>query len=129
MSSSNLARWGGLAVVAGGVLLVLWAFLLIPMFGPTMAPGSVYQLSIILWSLSWLLLVGSLIGLYARQANASGWLGPAGLRTLVRDGRERPETRTCRMRLAAEGSSVRGASDVQRMSADMCSMQVFAESF
>src|SRR5215218_6070869 len=65
----------------------------------------------------------------ARQANASGWLGAAELRTLVRDGRERPETRTCRMSLAAEGSSVRGASDVQRMSADMCSMQVFAESF
>ena len=78
MSSSNLARWGGLAAVAGGVLLVLWAFLLIPMFGPTMVPGSVYQLSVIPWSLSWFLLVGSLIGLYARQANASSWLGAVG---------------------------------------------------
>jgi len=73
MSSSNLARWGGLAAVAGGVLLVLWAFSC-----PAMVSGSVYQLSVILWSLSWFLLVGSLIGLYARQAKASGWLGAMG---------------------------------------------------
>lgn len=78
MSSSNLARWGGLAAVAGGVLLVLWAFLLILIFSPTGVLGSLYRPYVALWSLSWLLLVGGLIGLYARQANASGWLGAVG---------------------------------------------------
>jgi hypothetical protein len=78
MPSSSLARWGGLAAVAGGVLLVIWAFLLIPVFSPTWIPGSLYRLYIALWSLSWLLLVGGLLGLHARQANASGRLGAAG---------------------------------------------------
>jgi hypothetical protein len=78
MSSSSLTRWGGLAAVAGGVLLVIWAFLLIPMFGPTGVLGSLYRLYIALWSLSWLLLVGGLLGLHARQANAYGRLGATG---------------------------------------------------
>ena len=64
--------------MTGGVLLVLWAFLLILIFGPTGVLGSLYRLYVVLWSLSWLLLVGGLIGLYARQANASGWLGAVG---------------------------------------------------
>ena len=64
--------------MTGGVLLVLWSFLSIPIFGPTGVLGSLYRLYVALWSLSWLLLVGGLIGLYARQANASGWLGAVG---------------------------------------------------
>jgi hypothetical protein len=78
MSSSNLARWGGLAAIAGGMLLVLWSFLSIPLFGPTGVLGSLYRLYIALWSLSWLLLLGGLVGLHARQANAYGWPGAAG---------------------------------------------------
>jgi hypothetical protein len=70
MSSSTLARWGGLAAVAGGVLLVIWAFLLIPISGPTGVLGSLYRLYIAVWSLSWLLLVGGLVGLHTRQVNA-----------------------------------------------------------
>jgi hypothetical protein len=78
MLSSSLARWGGLAAVAGGVLLVIWAFLLIPMFSSTWMPGSLYRLYIALWGLSWLLLVGGLVGLHTRQVNAYGRLGAAG---------------------------------------------------
>ena len=241
MSSSNLARWGGLAAVAGGVLLVLWAFLLILIFSPTggtrvAIPALRSPVEPLMVTLGWgldralcstgerlrLAGCGGLHDCLVRQFDRGGafdgvrgvahnvrslllgrWIGPwdgdldlgsraaapgrgylaregvaaplegaaagdlpglspldrldpadahcrtrigillfgraarpdrsrlgaAGLRTLVRDGRERPESRTCRMSLAAEGSSVRGASDVQRMPADMCSMQVFAESF
>jgi hypothetical protein len=78
MSTSSLARWGGPATVAGGVLLVVWAFLLIPIFSSTWMPGSLYRLYIGLWSLSWLLLVGGLVGLHTRQVNAYGRLGVAG---------------------------------------------------
>jgi hypothetical protein len=77
MSSSSLARLGGLAAAAGGVLLVIWALLLIPIFGPTGIPGPLYRLFIALWSLSWLLLVGGLVGLHSRQADSSGRLGAA----------------------------------------------------
>jgi hypothetical protein len=78
MSSSSLARLGGLAAAAGGVLLVIWALFLIPIFSPKGVPGSLYRLYIALWSLSWLLLVGGLVGLHSRQVNASGRLGAAG---------------------------------------------------
>ena len=79
MSASNLARWGGLSAVAGGIFLIIWAFLLILIFNPTGVPGSLYRLYVALDSFSWLLLIGGLVGLYARQANASGWLDAAGL--------------------------------------------------
>jgi hypothetical protein len=77
MASSNLARWGGPVAVVGGVL-VMWAFLLIPLFGSTGVLGSLYRLYVALSSLSWLLLVGGLVVLHARQANALCWLGAAG---------------------------------------------------
>ena len=70
MASSNLARWGGPVAVVGGVLLVMWAFLLIPLFGSTGVLGSLYLPYVALSSLSWLLLVGGLVVLHARQANA-----------------------------------------------------------
>lgn len=78
MPSSNLARWGGLAAAAGGVLLVVWAFLLILIFRPMGVLGPLYGLFIALWGLSWLLVLGGLVGLHARQANVYGRVGAAG---------------------------------------------------
>ncbi len=78
MWPSSLARLGGLAAAAGGSLLVIWALLLIPIYSPAGVPGSLYRPYIALWSLSWLLLVGGLVGLHTRQVNYSGRLGAAG---------------------------------------------------
>jgi hypothetical protein len=77
MPSSNLARWGGLAAAVGGVLLVIWGFLLILIFSPMGVLGPLYGLFIALWCLSWLLVLGGLVGLHARQANVYGRLGAA----------------------------------------------------
>jgi hypothetical protein len=78
MPSSNLARWGGLAAAVGGVLLVIWGFLLILIFSPMGVLGPLYGLFIALWCLSWLLVLGGLVRLHARQANVYGRLGAAG---------------------------------------------------
>jgi len=78
MSSSRLARWGGLAAVMGGRTARDMGIPPDPGVQPMGMPGSLYRLYIALWSLSWLLLVGGLVGVHNRQVNAYGRLGTAG---------------------------------------------------
>jgi hypothetical protein len=79
MSSSDLMRWSGLAAVAGGVLAVV-SDVLNAVFYPgepgseVMTTGSWFIVQIV--TLAALVLIGlALVGLYARQAEQTGWLG------------------------------------------------------
>lgn len=81
MDSSNLIRWGGLATLLGGALLLVSDLLgLIPTsgsFSETATTGS-YIVESGLRLLGGMLLLLGLVGLYARQSGASGALGLIG---------------------------------------------------
>ncbi len=68
-------RWGGLVVIAGAVLL--GAAIVRVSFYPVVTEPFTPGISLVCLLASILLLV-SLPGLYARQADAAGWLGLAG---------------------------------------------------
>ncbi len=73
--SENAVRWSGLLLIAGAVLLGAASVLvaLNPVGNQVYSPVTNYC-----FLLSALLLLLSLPGLYARQADAAGWLGLAG---------------------------------------------------
>ena len=78
MSSANLIRWSGLISILAGVLYAIAALLhpvgedLASVTSPNWVPAHfVYWVSAILMQLG-------LVGLYARQAEKTGWLGLAG---------------------------------------------------
>ncbi len=78
MSSSNLIRWSGLAAVLGGVLGVVSEFLrqTIDFSDPEAAVNTAsYAVDSLLGLLLTALVQLGLVGLYARQAEASGVLG------------------------------------------------------
>jgi len=78
MSSTKLIRWSGLAAVLAGVLYALGALLhpvgetLASVNSPSWIPSH-----LVYW-VSAMLMVFSLVGLYARQAAKAGWLGLVG---------------------------------------------------
>lgn len=77
MSSESLVRWGGLSAMAAGVLLAADPLLTnLVSGGPPVS--ALHQLSVIAPNLGWLLLLGGLAGLHARQAGLYGWLGATG---------------------------------------------------
>jgi uncharacterized membrane protein YhaH (DUF805 family) len=75
LSSSSLGRWGGLAAIAGGVLLALGALLQNRMDG---SPFSPLDYLLIVPYLGSLLLLGGLAGLHARHVGIYGRTGAAG---------------------------------------------------
>ncbi len=81
MNSSNLIRWGGLAALFGGALLLVSDLLgLIPTsgsFSETATTGS-YAVESGLRLLGGMLVLLGLVGLYARQSGASGAPGLVG---------------------------------------------------
>ncbi len=81
MSSSELIRWSGLAAIAGGVSLVIAEFVTLTFFGydfSRTATTSAYALYSVLIMIAGLLLPLGLVGLYAKQSEASGPLGLVG---------------------------------------------------
>ena len=84
MSSSNLIRWAGLAAILAGVLLVVADLLNLAIgfdenqpFSETATTG-IYALQSWANLLAAVLLLIGLVGLYARQSEATGPLGLAG---------------------------------------------------
>ncbi len=83
MSSSDLVRWGGLAAILAGVLLVVADLLNLAIgFGDEPfsegATTGIYALQSVVNLLAAVLLLIGLVGLYARQSEAAGLLGLAG---------------------------------------------------
>lgn len=78
MASPRLVKWGGITAVLGGAATAAGAFAsqLSPGNSP-LSPGD--YLATVLPSVAWLLLLGGLIGLHARQAGAYGRVGDGGL--------------------------------------------------
>lgn len=79
MSSSNLIRWGGLAALVGGVLLVVLNILELVLFGgqadsAAVASGA-WVVVEVAYILTGVLLILGLMGLYAHQAQQAGTLG------------------------------------------------------
>lgn len=85
MSSSDLVRWGGLAAVVGGALLVVAELLSLPIvfeddLSQVVGTAS-WTISGLLFLLSSVLLLLGLVGLYVRQSEAAGVLGLVGFLT------------------------------------------------
>jgi len=81
MTTSNLIRWSGLATIASGVSLVVAEFVTLRFFGydfSTTATTGAYVLYSVLIMITGVLLPLGLVGLYARQLEASGPLGLVG---------------------------------------------------
>jgi len=81
MTTSNLIRWSGLAAIASGVSLVVAEFVTLSFFGydfSTTATTGAYVLYSLLIMITEVLLPLGLVGLYARQSEASGPLGLVG---------------------------------------------------
>ncbi len=81
MTTSNLVRWSGLAAIASGVSLVVAEFVTLSFFGydfSTTATTGAYVLYSLLIMITGVLLPLGLVGLYARQSEASGPLGLVG---------------------------------------------------
>jgi hypothetical protein len=85
MSSRMLYRLSGLALLLGSLLVVLFTiiqFVVFPGGTPDRSPdryaSSLWQPILLLMVLGWLLIVGGLPGMYARQAERAGWLGLVG---------------------------------------------------
>src|SRR5215212_2431381 len=81
MTTSNLIHWSGLAAIASGVSLVVAEFVTLSFFGydfSTTATTGVYVLYSVLIMITGVLLPLGLVGLYARQSEASGPLGLVG---------------------------------------------------
>lgn len=80
VSSSNLLRWGGLASVVGGVLLIISDFLELLLVGYNLGEAATTRTLVIVTGLTLLgtvLLVG-LVRLYAGQLESAGLLGLVG---------------------------------------------------
>jgi len=82
MSYTTLERLGGLAALAGGVLIVITGLVgLIALdyedFDETALTGA-YAVTSLLYLLAVILVLGGLVGLYARQLEAAGSLGVFG---------------------------------------------------
>lgn len=79
MSSSNLIRWGGLAALIGGVLLVIAGLLGFIVFGggefSETAQTGTFAFTTLLYLLAITLVLGGLVGLYVSQSEAAGPLG------------------------------------------------------
>lgn len=79
MSSSNLIRWGGLAALVGGVLLVVLNILELVLFGGQADSGAVasgaWVIVEVAYILTGVLVILGLMGLYACQARQAGTLG------------------------------------------------------
>src|SRR5215210_219645 len=83
MSSSDLARWGGLAVMVAGMLLLAAELLeLLPAFDDypfsELALTALFTTQQAMYLLGLILLSVGLVGLYAGQSRAAGPLGLAG---------------------------------------------------
>ena len=83
MSSSDLARWGGLAAMVAGVLLLVAELLeLLPAFDDypfsELALTDLFFFQQALYLLGLILLSVGLVGLYARQSETAGLLGLVG---------------------------------------------------
>ena len=81
MSSSQLIRWSGLAAIAAGVSLVIAELLSLLFFGydfSNTATTDTYTFYSVWIMIAGLLLPLGLVGLYARQLEASGLLGLVG---------------------------------------------------
>ena len=81
MSSSQLIRWSGLAAMAAGVSLVIAELLSLLFFGydfSNTATTDTYTFYSVWIMIAGLLLPLGLVGLYARQLEASGLLGLVG---------------------------------------------------
>lgn len=83
MSSSDLARWVGLAAMVAGVLLLVAEFLeLLPAFDDypfsELALTDLFFFQQALYLLGLILLSVGLVGLYARQSETAGLLGLVG---------------------------------------------------
>jgi hypothetical protein len=85
MSSKTLYRLSGLSLLLGSLLVVLFTimqFVVFPGGTPDRSPdrytSSLWQPILLLMVLGWLLIVGGLPGMYARQAERAGWLGLVG---------------------------------------------------
>lgn len=81
MSSSELIRWSGLAAIVGGVSLVIAEFVTLTFFGydfSRTATTGTYAFYSLLIMIAGLLLPLGLVGLYAKQVEASGPLGLVG---------------------------------------------------
>jgi hypothetical protein len=83
MSSSGLARWGGLAAMVAGVLLLVAELLeLLPAFDDypfsELALTGLFTFQVTLYLLGLILLSVGLVGLYAHQSDTAGRLGLVG---------------------------------------------------
>ncbi len=81
MSSSNLIRYGGLAAMIGGVLILISDLLTFTAFSGDIvevATSGAYLVDGSMRVLAGILLLIGLVGLYARQVEVSGALGLAG---------------------------------------------------
>ena len=85
MSSKTLYRLSGLALLLGSLLVVLFTimqFVVFPGGTPDRSPdrysSPLWQPILLLMVLGWLLIVGGLPGMYARQSERAGWLGLVG---------------------------------------------------
>ena len=75
LSSANVPRFGGVVSVLAGVLMIAHGLILILLHPHFWAASSFYDyLSIVLTSITFLALVGGLLGLHARQAGHCGKL-------------------------------------------------------
>jgi hypothetical protein len=77
MRTSDLIRWGGLAAVTAGVLFMIINLLTLIVLGSGQGSGDLLARSIIS-PIAGVLLVSGLIGLYARQAEATDFIGLIG---------------------------------------------------
>jgi hypothetical protein len=78
MSSSHLIRWSGLALIVGGVLLIVTDFLELLVVGYDLvetATTGTYAVVTVLTLLGTVLLLVGLVGLYVCQSEAAGLLG------------------------------------------------------
>lgn len=81
MTSSNLIRWSGLAAILGGALLLISDLLSLTVVSGDLAKAAttgVYLVDNGVRLLGGMLLLVGLVGLYTRQAEASGTLGLIG---------------------------------------------------
>lgn len=83
MFAEKIVRWSGLALAAGGLLAALF-WILHPEESILLTDPAAYQTEHLLDFVGLMLFIPGLMGLYARLANRTGWLGFAGfLLTLV----------------------------------------------
>ncbi len=81
MSSSDLIRWGGLAAVVSGVLVVIATLFEVGVFAgefSEVVTTGTYTFYSVLWLIAGVLLPLGLVGLYFRQADVAGPLGLVG---------------------------------------------------